>query len=313
MSRDEGPAAAEKPFTPQPSRFYDGGVDAGKGQKEISPVPGSKARIELVRYADGGGEQFAMQRRIAYDDRHFGELLVPRETRTFRSDLTSVPALFTWLVPKTGEHLPATLLHDGLIHPPGEETYTSSQDRKVLRVEADRVLRDAMADAGTALIRRWLIWSAVATATMLDGGGTDWSKGLRWYYRATAALTVLLILALGSYAFFDLFDVITGTPTLPWMGDRPWFVELVGGLSGAVVIPLVLALFWGPFRIAGAVVGVSLAVLLPVTVALLVPTVIYQVLERMAKAPKVALVLAGVLVVGALAVLLVFSGSVLFR
>jgi Na+(H+)/acetate symporter ActP len=73
------------------------------------------------------------------------------------------------------------------------------------------------------------------------------------------------------------------------------------------VIPLVLALFWGRFRIAGAVVGVSLAVLLPVTVALLVPTVIYQVLERTAKAPKVALVLAGVLVVGALVVLVVVS------
>ena len=31
------------------------------------------------------------------------------------TDLTSVPWLFTWLVPKTGAHLPAALLHDGLV------------------------------------------------------------------------------------------------------------------------------------------------------------------------------------------------------
>ena len=43
-----------------------------------------------------------MERRIAYRDRQLGELLVPRATATFRTDLTSVPALFTWLVPKTG-------------------------------------------------------------------------------------------------------------------------------------------------------------------------------------------------------------------
>ncbi len=70
-----------------------------------------------------------MQRRIAYRDRHLGELLVPRVTRTFRTDLTSVPALFTWLVPKTGLHLPATLLHDGLIHPPDDVTYVSTEAR----------------------------------------------------------------------------------------------------------------------------------------------------------------------------------------
>lgn len=239
---------AEQPIAPETARFYDGGVDADKGQPEVLPDPASRARIELVRTTENGCEEFKMQRRIAYNDRHLGELLVPRRTRTFCSDLTSVPTLFTWLVPKTGEHLPATLLHDGLIHPSGDPTYTSTNGHVVHRVEADRVLRDAMADAGTALIRRWLIWSAVAMATMLDGSGTGWSKGRKWYYRLTAGVTLLLVFALGIYAFFDLFDA--HIPKLPWMGDRPWFVEVVGGLSGAVVIPLVLALFWGRFRIA---------------------------------------------------------------
>jgi hypothetical protein len=204
-----------------------------------------------------------------------------------------VPALFTWLVPKTGQHLPATLLHDGLIHPPGDVTYVSTEGHVVLRAEADRVLRDEMADAGTALIRRWLVWSAVATATMLSGAGTGWSAARARRYRLTAALTVLVVAVLGLWATLDLFDV-GGVPGLPWMGDRPWYAELAGGLAGAIVVPLVLALTWGPFRIAGAVVGVTLAVLLHVTVALVGLTASYRVLEWLtARVPTVMLVVLG--------------------
>ncbi|MFG2236172.1 DUF1353 domain-containing protein [Streptomyces sp. NPDC048723] len=298
---DIGP---DYPVIPQPLRFYDGGVDGAPGEPAIF---GSMAQIVLVRCTDGGREQFRMRRRIAYKDRQLGELLVPRETSTFLSDLTSVPALFTWLVPKTGKHLPATLLHDGLIHPLDDTTYTSTRGEIVLRVEADRVLRDAMGDAGTKLIRRWLIWSAVTMATMLDGRGTNWSKVQTWWYRVAVVLTLGVVATLGFWTFLDLIDVAR-IPNLPWMGDRPWFYELAGGLSGAVVIPLALALLWGPFRIAGAIVGVSIAVLLYVTVALLFITALYQGLEWvMAWMPKkVALVLTGA---GTLVVLLVFAAA----
>jgi hypothetical protein len=174
----------------------------------------------------------------------------------------------------------------------------------VLRVEADRVLRDAMADAGTPLIRRWLVWAAVATDTMLSGAGTGWSTALAWRYRLTAALTVAVIAVLGVVATLDMLDV-DGAPALPWMGHRSWPVELVGGLAGAFVVPLVLALLWGRFRIAGAVVGVSLAVLLHVTVALLALTLLYRALEWVAAtAPMLALVLLGLLTAAALATFL---------
>ena len=299
------------PVRQQARRFYDGGLDADPSadppRPEVAPDPGVDARIVLLRVTETGQEQFAMERRIAYRDRHLGELLVPRVTSTFRTDLTSVPALFTWLVPKTGQHLPATLLHDGLIHPPDDVTYVSTDGHVVLRAEADRVLRDAMADAGTALIRRWLVWSAVATATMLSGAGTGWSPGRVWRYRATAALTVLVVAVLGVCATLDLFDLhVAAVPGLPWMGDRPWYAELAGGLAGAVVVPLLLALLWGPFRIAGAVVGVSLAVLLHVTVALVGLTAAYRVLEWLtARVPT--LVLALVAVVTAVAVVVFFG------
>jgi len=297
-----------EPVSRQARRFYDGGIDADPAadppQVAVPPDPTSDPRIVLLRVDHSGHEEFAMERRIAYDDRHLGELLVPRVTRTFRTDLTSVPALFTWLVPKTGQHLPATLLHDGLIHPPDDVTYVSTAGHVVLRAEADRVLRDAMADSGTALIRRWLVWSAVATATMLSGAGTGWSRATAWRYRATAALTVLVVVLLGACATLDLLDVhVTGVPQLPWMGDRPWYAELAGGLAGALVVPLVLSLLWGPFRVAGAVVGVTLAVLLHVTLALLVLTAAYRLLEWLtARAPTLVLVVLAAVVAVALVV-----------
>lgn len=293
-----------QPVRREAHRFYDGGLDADDDHPAVPPDPAAEPQIVLRRVAEGGHEQFAMQRRIAYRDRHLGELLVPRVTKTFRSDLTSVPALFTWLVPKTGLHLPATLLHDGLIHPPGDVTYVSTEGHVILRSEADRVLRDAMADAGTALIRRWLVWSAVTTATMLSGAGTGWSRARALRSRITAGLTLLVIAVLGVLATLDLFDV-DGAPELPWMGDRGWFVELVGGLAGAVVIPLLLGLTWGTFRRAGAIVGVTLAVLLHVTAALVVLTLLYRTLEWLtARAPRLVLVLTGIGIAVALAVFL---------
>jgi len=62
-------------------------------------------------------------------------------------------------------------------------------------------------------------------------------------------------------------------------------------------------LLWGPFRIAGGVVGVSLAVLLHVTVALVGLTAAYRFLEWLtARAPTVALALVGVVTAAAVVV-----------
>ena len=79
------------------------------------------------------------------------------------------------------------------------------------------------------------------------------------------------------------------------MGDRGWFAELAGGLSGAFVVPLLLSLAWGRFRIAGAVVGVTLAVLLHVTIALLALTALYRALEWLtARVPTLMVAALGV-------------------
>lgn len=273
--------------TQQIHRFYDGGSPGEPADRDSPP------RIVLERHDEAGVESFTLGRRLGYDDRRLGELLVPARA-DFRTDLTSVPWLFTWLVPRTGAHLPAALLHDGLIGGDGSASYVSVEGHVVARDEADRIFRDAMADTGTGVVRRWLVWTAVTVATIFVGS-RSWSPARWWGYRLAAAVTIGVVLALGTLATLDLLDI--GVVDLPWMGDRVWWSEVVGGLAGAVAIPFVLGLGWGRFRVAGAITGVLLALLLHVTVVLLVLTALYQAVEHLSlRAPGAAWTLAGMAV-----------------
>ena len=291
----------------QPRRFYDGGTLPLDGQPGEPPDTDAEPRIVLERHTDEGVETFSLERRLAYLDRHLGELLVPADAG-FRTDLTSVPALFTWLVPKTGAHLPAALLHDALVAGRGDPTsYVSTQRHVVDRVSADRVFRDAMADTGTGVVRRWIVWTAVTVATVFVGRAVPWSPARHWSYRVAALVTIATILYLGYSSTSDLFDRSwVGAVDVPWMGDRSWWVEVAGGLAGAVVLPLALSLLWGRLRMAGAIAGVMLAVLLHVTVGLAVIATSYLAVERLARrSPALAWVLAAIAVVASL---VVFAG-----
>lgn len=288
----------------QPRRFYDGGTLPRDGGPGDPPDPTADPRIVLERHAEEGVETFSLERRLAYLDRHLGELLVPADAG-FRTDLTSVPALFTWLVPKTGAHLPAALLHDALVAGRADPTsYVSTDGHVVDRVSADRVFRDAMADTGTGVVRRWIVWTAVTVATIFVGRAVPWSRARHWSYRVAALVTIATILYLGYSSTSDLFDrAWFGAVDVPWMGQRSWWVEVAGGLAGAVVLPLALSLLWGRLRMAGAIAGVMLAVLLHVTVGLAVIAASYLALERLARrSAALAWALAAVVVVASLVV-----------
>jgi hypothetical protein len=243
-------------------------------------------------------ELFKLERRIAYHARAFdsaGELwvIVPADADTFRSDLTSVPKFFTWLIPRTGIHLPAALVHDGLVYDKDEEqSYLSENDRAATRMQADVILRDAMADLGTSVARRWLIWAAVTLATIWAGA---WTEALpapegdsdakpqivpqhrkNAYYRIAAFGSLAIISALGILATFDWFDK---WDKLFWMAERPWYLETLYGAAGAIVVPVILSLFWLRLWKAGVIAGIALAFLLHVTIVVLVLTVVFQGLE----------------------------------
>lgn len=234
---------------------------------------GGALRLELLSI---DGHRFAMLRRITYDSPGYDEpFTVPADLAHFRTDLASVPGVFTWLVPRSGVFLPAAVLHDGLVRA-GE--YLGPD---VDRVQADRVFREAMAYLGTGRVRSWLMWAAVTMATM-------WVMPTRrWYWRTVLIGLLAAVAAIGTLATIDLLGIWNA---VPWMPSESLVGELLGGAAGAIVIPSLLALSWGRFAGAGIIVGVALALLLHVTVVIAVIYGLYAVIERIASGPKRAAV-----------------------
>lgn len=266
-----------------------------------SPWPDVPPIVLMRRVLVEGREEFELLRPISYRDTA-GErtITVPSSDAPFTTDLTSVPAWFTWLVPKSGAHLPAALVHDGLVGD-GPPTYVVDPAQHIDRIDADRIFRDAMRDTHVGTIRRWLVWAAVATTSLVLGARTSWGPLPRWWFRVVVPLHLAAILYLGACATVDLAD-----RRVWWLWDLPWMhgsllAEMTGGLGGAVVVPLVLAGLWGRYYVAGAVAGVALATLLHVTAAVALVAVGYQVAERVAAyrrlAPWVGLALLALAVV----------------
>ena len=272
----------------QPRQVPVGRIDpqAGSTRTFFDPSTADAApRIQLERVLDEhGNETFLLRKRIGYVDPELGVFLVPVDLETFHCDLTSTPQLFTWLVPQTGKHLPAALVHDAMIL--GKDEPPTYFGPTVDRVTADRIFRDGMGELGTSIIRRWLVWTAVAVASA-------WSQPnfvRRWWWRLVIAVTALAIVVLGGLATVDFFDC---RDALPWMWkDRTWGLELMYGGLFAVAVPVVLAtlLWWGRWR-AGVIFGIGLAFLLHVTLAIVVLLSLYTLAENVVKPRSVKQVL----------------------
>jgi hypothetical protein len=231
--------------------------------------PEQDAQVLLRRLVDNGKEEFELIRPIGYWHNEEGGIIVPANLAQFRTDLTSVPAWFTWLIPKSGLHLPAALIHDGLVLAPGEaQTYVA--DHEIPRAKADQIFRDGMRDLGTTVLRRWLMWTAVTLATL-------WCCTHKWWFRVVMPLEILVISVLGAAATIDLFSP---KALLPWMGHRPMWEEAITGSVFAAIIPCLLAVLWGRWWRAGVITGLALALLFHVTIAITVVSSLFQGAER---------------------------------
>lgn len=239
----------------------------------FDPETGVEGIPEFSLLRIGPGE-FRMLSRIGYRHPKYpgAAFVVPRADRVDRytTDLTSIPSMFTWLIPVIGEHLPAALIHDGTISP-GEKEHEGPD---LTREEADDLFRDAMRLSGTPRLRRWLIWTGVSLGTMWE------FRTPKLVWRTLMIAYFATLAALGVVATLDLFDVPWAWAQLPWMGDRPWHSELAIGAMVAVVVPSVLSLTWGNRRTVGRVAGIAFAFLLHPTLLVMGVTVTYLIAER---------------------------------
>ncbi len=117
----------------------------------------------------------------------------------FRTDLTSVPRPFRWLIDVGGDHAPAAVLHDYLTRPqsidlperrnpfvPAHNVYRPPVNRS----DADGIFRRVLRELGVSAPRRLCMWSAVRVGCrMQDATCSDW-----WRVLAVAALAVPFLL-----------------------------------------------------------------------------------------------------------------------
>jgi hypothetical protein len=80
------------------------------------------------------------------------------------TDLASVPILFWWLIASYGHQTRAAIIHDQLYDDPDPARVD----------EANLVFRDALAESGVPLLRRWIMWAGVDAAGRFKRG--VWSK-----------------------------------------------------------------------------------------------------------------------------------------
>lgn len=113
-------------------------------------------RIESIPGTKAGEDQFILLSPFAYQ---YGEKVYTAPVG-FKTDFASVPRIFWWLFPPTGEYKEAAVIHDYL--------YVT---QPCTRAEADKVLLEAMKDLRVGTIKRRLIYSAVRL-----GGGIPWKK-----------------------------------------------------------------------------------------------------------------------------------------
>jgi len=119
----------------------------------------------------------------------------------FETNFASVPAIFQWLIPRTGRYTSAAVLHDYLWDTPS----------KASLADADGIFRRAMAELKVPFLRRWLMWAAVRVASLIKSRFRDW----REFHRV-----LLLALVPGSL-------VIVGGLVVSVLQLGFWTVELI--------------------------------------------------------------------------------------
>lgn len=179
---------------------------------------------------------FEVIKPFRYQDRDLGVITAPNPARPLLTDLASVPWFTAWFTPVLGRHVPASILHDALIHPENEPTYVTSTGRSISRDEADRVYLDAMTSMGTPLVRRRVMWSA---------SSIDSSKK-RHPIRTWAWHLLLVILSIAVAA--DVLDLVDWS--WPWRSipERSFFIEWLIGMGVVAAVMAILAFVLLPWR-----------------------------------------------------------------
>ncbi len=147
----------------------------------------------------------------------------------FRTDLTSVPRPFRWLIDVGGDHAPAAVLHDYLTRSdwrcrfcwrPLTELSDDDDDPAVhgheprvadlppvSRSDADGIFRRVLHELGVSAPRRWLMWAGVRIGCGMQGATPqDWYYVVLLSVPAALFMLVPLLVVLPFGALFRLVE-----------------------------------------------------------------------------------------------------------
>jgi hypothetical protein len=148
-----------------------------------------------------GDDDWELVEDLVYEGRR-ERFVVPKRAAT---DFASVPQPFRWLIPTSGRHSKAAVLHDYLWR---------AEPRVCTYEEADGLFRRALHDLEVPLLRRWIMWAAVRWVSLFrtrftDGGRDGWRATLvtifpGLFVAAGGAIVLLLLLGFAVFEWVGL-------------------------------------------------------------------------------------------------------------
>lgn len=118
-------------------------------------------RVSVTQTSD---YRWTLDRAVRYHDGEHN-VVVPV---SYVTDFASVPRFIWWLVPTYGNYTAATVLHDYLITHGIPAGVVDSRT-------TDRLFREAMAELGVSLPRRWLMWAGVRWGALFNSSRREGS------------------------------------------------------------------------------------------------------------------------------------------
>jgi len=175
------------------------------------------------------------------------------------TDMASIPRFMRWFENPYGQHTLAAIIHDQLIV---NELNGGALGSDTL---SDRFFREMMRSAGVPLLKRWIMWSAVALRSRWAAGGFTRLKLVIWVVLATCGIAAF-VNAAGAALFDWAHPVATGLLLLI-----------------AVVLPFASAPLWGKQYGASLVAAIAALWILPAAAFAALGYVVYQILEFVAE------------------------------
>lgn len=226
--------------------------------RQIQPTTFALGDVRITYTGDTGLDRFVGSSSF---DADMADMIRTVDQRLLpTTDLASVPRALRWFSNTYGAHTPAALIHDFLI-----------VDKRVEPVVppwmADRYFRFMLAGLGVPLLKRNIMWSAVALRTRVTTS----------VFHAVLVAVWALLAVCGLLAFgVSVWALLSNGPDL--VGVAP---EIVLALS--VAAPLVASLLWSRQAGAGLIAAAAAPFLLPAAAVASVGYGLYALAERAAR------------------------------